>query len=76
MRITCPHCTTDYHADFLGLAKRGPQDKHAIACVCGSSFEVTFSQRKLTGKGWRERLRRWNSSEEFETVAHVTPAED
>ena len=73
MRIVCPHCSTDYHADFLGLAKRGPQDKHHVSCVCGESFEVTFEEI-VRKKSW---LERWRTGEphEVELKAHVTPAE-
>ena len=76
MRITCPHCTTDYHAEFLGLAKRGSQDRHAVMCVCGKSFDVTFEEvTKVDGKNWWERWKN-RKAPKVQLIANVTPAED
>lgn len=76
MRIVCPHCDTNYHADYLlgPDAKRGPREKHVVGCVCGESFEVTFSETVKK----KSRLERWRTgdSHEVELNVHVRPTED
>lgn len=72
MRIECPACATSYHVDFLGLSKRGPQDKHVVGCVCGTQLEVTFSEREVEFAS-RSRMDRLMRRKKVVTKTEVIP---